>query len=220
MSLKKRIRKIRKPPVWIFFPLVFLVRFLKMCMRTHVQDPNNCMDTSTYPYITVTWHNRLLFFPAMFPGFARKRSAAMVSASRDGQYLSNIMKLFGIHTVRGSSSKRGAGALRESISCLKKANNVCITPDGPRGPRYKLSRGPILLASKTGVPILPLAINYSSYWEAKSWDKFQFPKPWSRMDLVIGDPVKIPPDLSDEAMEKWRLDIEMRLNAISGIEEV
>lgn len=217
MALKHKLRKIRKPPVWLFIPLVLFMRFLKLCMNTHIIDPNNCMDTSTYPYITVTWHNRLLFFPALFPKYARKRTAAMISASRDGQYLSNIVKLFGIQTVRGSSSKRGAEVLRESISWLEKGNNVSMTPDGPRGPRYKLSRGPIILASKTGIPILPIAVNSSSYWEAGSWDRFQIPKPWARVDLVFGEPISIPATLSDEEMESWRVKIEQKLNEISGV---
>ena len=215
MSLKKQVRKIKKPPVWIFAPLVLFIRFLKICMRTHLQDPNNCLDTATYPYIVITWHNRLLFFAAIMPGFARKRTAAMISRSRDGQYLSNIMKLFGVNTVRGSSSKRGAGALRESITHLKNGYNVAITPDGPRGPRYKLSCGPIILASKTGTPILPLTINSSSYWELKSWDKFQIPKPWARVNLIIGDPIYVPQDLSDEEMKEWQIKVETQLNKIS-----
>jgi lysophospholipid acyltransferase (LPLAT)-like uncharacterized protein len=211
--------KIKKTPVWLFIPLVLLIKFLKLCMNTHVHDPHNCLDASAFPFITVTWHNRLLFFPAMFPRYARKRTAAMVSASRDGQYLANFLKLFDLQAVRGSSSKKGAAALRESISCLEKGNNVSITPDGPRGPRYKLGRGAILLASKTGAPVVPVAINSSSYWEVKSWDRFRFPKPWSRMDLVIGAPVNIPPDLTGDEMEKWRLLVEKQLNEISGVAE-
>ena len=219
MILKNKIKKIRKPPVWVFIPLVVFIRFLKFFMRTKVIDPNNHLDPSTYPYITVTWHNRLMFFPAMFPRYARERTAAMISASRDGQYLTNIVKIFGVLSVRGSSSRKGVAALRESIKCLEKGNNVAITPDGPRGPKYKLSKGPILLASKTGIPILPLTVNSSSYWEAKSWDKFRFPKPWSRMELVLGDTIQIPPDLSNEEVEEWRLKVEKALNIISKVEE-
>jgi len=217
MALKHKLRKIRKPPVWIFIPLVLFIRFLKLCMRTRIIDPNNHMNSSNYPYITVTWHNRLLFFPSMIPRFARKRTAAMISASRDGQYLSNIIKLFGIQTVRGSTSKRGAAVLRESISYLEKGNNVSMTPDGPRGPKYILSKGPIILASKTGAPILPVTVNSSTYWEIKSWDRFQIPKPWAKVELVLGEPVNIPPDLSDEEMEEWRHLIEKKLNSISQV---
>ena len=214
MWLKKKIRKIRKPPAWLFAPLVFLLRFIKLCMNTEVVDPNNRLDGEKYPYITITWHNRLLMFPAMFTAYDRKRTVAMISASRDGQYMANIIKYFGIGTVRGSSSKRGAAALREAIACLESKRNVSITPDGPRGPKYKMSRGPVILASKTGVPVLPIEVAYSSYWEASSWDSFRIPKPWAKISLIVGDPINIPPDLNDTEIEEWRRLLEQKLNAL------
>lgn len=131
--LKHFLRQFKRPPSWIFFPAVLVIRFMRLFMRLEILDPNGCMDLKTFPYITVTWHNRLFLFPTVFPRWARKRSAAMISASRDGQYLANIMGYFGVRTVRGSSSKKGAAALRESIAMLKEGTNVCITPDGPRG---------------------------------------------------------------------------------------
>lgn len=188
-------------------------------MRLDIHDPNNCMDVKTYPYITVTWHNRLLFFPTLFPRWAREKSAAMISASRDGQYLASIVGYFGIRTVRGSTSRKGAAALRESIAMLKEGTNVCITPDGPRGPRYVMSKGPVILASMTGIPVVPLGINYSSFWELKSWDRFQIPRPWSRIKMVIGDPLRIPPNITDEELEGWRLLLEERLNSASRVGE-
>jgi lysophospholipid acyltransferase (LPLAT)-like uncharacterized protein len=216
MGLKKKFRKIKKLPSWLFIPLVFFIRFMKFCMRIEIQDPNGCMDTDTYPYITVTWHNRLLFFPAMFPKYARKKTAALISASRDGQYVADVVRLFGIRSIRGSSSRRGGVALHESLKCLNDKCNLSITPDGPRGPRYQMSRGPVIMASKTGFPVLPISVNYSSYWEAKSWDKFQVPKPWAKVTLVMGDPINIPPDLSNEEVEEWRRLLEQKLNAISN----
>jgi len=143
----------------------------------------------------------------------------MISASRDGEYISNIVKLFGVRTVRGSSSRKAAEALRGAIVALEEGTNLIMTPDGPRGPRYKLSKGPIMLASKTGIPILPLGINYSAYWELKSWDRFRIPKPWASIDMILGDPVSIPAELTDEETEEWRRQIEQRLNVASKVEE-
>jgi lysophospholipid acyltransferase (LPLAT)-like uncharacterized protein len=80
-----------------------------------------------------------------------------------------------------------------------------------------MSLGPIALASKTGVPILPVAVNYSSYWELKSWDRFQIPKPWAKITLVLGDPIEIPRGLSKEEMEPWRKTVQEKLDAISGV---
>jgi lysophospholipid acyltransferase (LPLAT)-like uncharacterized protein len=141
----------------------------------------------------------------------------MISASRDGEYVANIVKLFGIDTVRGSTSRRGAAALKSSIAKLEKKINVSMTPDGPRGPRYKLSKGPVILGAKTGVPVLPVGVNYSSYWELKSWDRFRIPKPWSKLELIIGTPIYIDEDLTDELLEEYRVKIEAELNRVSKV---
>ena len=82
-----------------------------------------------------------------------------------------------------------------------------------------MSKGPIVLASKTGYPVLPIAINYSSYWELKSWDGFQIPKPWAKVSLVLGEIINVPDNLSDEDVEKWRITVEDGLNAVSLIKE-
>ena len=218
MSLKHAFRQKKKLPDWIFIPPALLLKFLKVLMRTETIDPNGCMDPATYPYITVTWHNRLLFFPAMFPKKARERTTALISASRDGQYVADLVKRFGIESARGSSSRKGAVAFGESLEHLERGRNVSVTPDGPRGPRYVMSLGPIALASKTGVPILPVAVNYSSHWELRSWDGFQIPKPWAKISLVLGDPIEIPKGLSKEEMEPWRERVERELNRVSLVE--
>jgi lysophospholipid acyltransferase (LPLAT)-like uncharacterized protein len=78
-----------------------------------------------------------------------------------------------------------------------------------------MSQGPIHLASVTGIPVLPIAINASSYWELRSWDRFQIPKPWAKLTLVIGEPIRIPADLDDEELERQRKIVEERLLAIT-----
>jgi len=143
----------------------------------------------------------------------------MVSSSRDGQYVTDICGLFGIKCVRGSSSKKGFAAFTDALEVLNEKCNVSITPDGPRGPRYKMSKGPIALASMTGYPVLPVSVNYSSYWEINSWDRFQIPKPWAKVTLILGDPIKIPPELSENDMEKWRQTVESALTSISSIKD-
>ena len=117
--------------------------------------------------------------------------------------------------MRGSSRKKGFSALHGVLREIREGNYVCFTPDGPRGPRYRMSQGPIYAASQLGVPIIPLAINYASRWELKSWDRFQIPKPFSRVTLHLGKRISIPPDLSAEELEQYRLLVEKRLNELS-----
>ena len=213
--IKKKFRSIKKLPDCFFVPIVLLVKMAKLLMRTEFVDPLKHIEISMFPYISVTWHNRLLFFPVMFPRKIRERTAAIISPSRDGQYVTDLVRLFGVTPIRGSTSKRGAMALNESIEWLSKGYNVSITPDGPRGPRYCMSKGPVILASKTGFPVLPISVNYTSYWQTKSWDGFRIPKPWSKVSLVIGEPTNIPPDLDEEQIEYWRKMIEKKLMELS-----
>jgi len=213
-AFKKKFRNIKKFPGWVFLPAVILIKTLKLCMRKKIVDPNKYINTDT-PLVSVTWHNRLLFFPAMFPFKTRKRTVAIVSPSRDGQYVTDIVSFFGIKSLRGSSFKRGCPVLLEAKDSIKKGFNVSFTPDGSRGPRYKMSKGPVFLASLTGAPVVPVSINASSYWELKTWDKFQIPKPWAKLTLVMGNGITVPPDLDEEGLEKWRAIVEERLMAIT-----
>lgn len=200
-DIKKRFRRIRKLPTWVFFiPYVILSSLCFLLFRRRIVDPLNLIDTAC-GCITVTWHNRLLYFPAIFPKKARVRTVAVVSASRDGQYVSDLISFFGIKAMRGSSKKKGANALLGATRALNDNYNVSFTPDGPRGPKYSMSRGPIYLASVHGAKIVPVSINASRYWSVNSWDNFQIPKPFSTLTLVIGEPLEIPPDLDEEGMK-------------------
>lgn len=206
-SLKKKFRSVKKWPYWIFFPLVLLLEFWSLLMRRAVYDPNNILNKildSKEIFIPVIWHNRLLFFPCCCPKRGRIRTAAVISPSRDGQYVADIMKVFGIKSIRGSSSKKGASVLRKGSDAVKSGFHVCFTPDGPRGPRYSVSPGAVYLASKTGKKILPMIVNANDYWEIKSWDRFQIPKPWSKIRLHVGEPITIPSKLSDDDIKKYR----------------
>lgn len=211
---KKKFRNIKKFPGWVFFPPALLLKIAKLLMRTEVKDPNGHIS-SDKAVVTVTWHNRLLFFPAMFPTWVRKKTLAVVSPSRDGQYVTDLIAHFGLKSLRGSSSKRAAPVLRETVKAIKEGYHVSFTPDGPRGPKYKMSKGPLHLASSTRAKIVPISVNASDYWELKSWDNFQIPKPWAKLTLVLGEGIEIPDKLEEEELEKYRKLVENELMKIT-----
>jgi lysophospholipid acyltransferase (LPLAT)-like uncharacterized protein len=214
-SFKEYFRQIKKFPTWIFFfPALILKGSCLLLFRRRIVDPMNLIENAR-GCVTVTWHNRLLYFPAIFPKAARKRTVAVVSASRDGQYVSDLISFFGIKAMRGSSKKRGANALLGATRAMKDGFHVCFTPDGPRGPKYTMSRGPIHLASTQGAKLIPISINASRYWAIRSWDNFQIPKPFSTLTLVIGEPVDIPADLDEAGLEEWRLKAQAALMEIT-----
>ena len=215
-TLKHRFRQIKKLPDWIYwFPARLLQFIFHVFYRFELVDPQNrCRDP--HFYICVTWHNRLMFYPAVFPKHLRVRAKAVVSSSRDGQYVADFIKQFGIESLRGSSSKRGAIAQLDAVKKLRDEKSIVnFTPDGPRGPRYKMKAGPIHLASVTGAEIAPVTINYSRCWSMRSWDGFQIPKPFSKITLVIGDPIPIPAHLDAEGIEKYRRLVESELMKIT-----
>lgn len=214
-GLKYKFRKVKKLPDWLFAIPAALIKILFKCFyRFEIIDPDNVANTAR-GVIALAWHNRLLFFAPALPGKARENTLAVVSPSRDGQYVSDFLRYFKVGTLRGSSNKKGANALLGAIHAIKENKNVAFTPDGPRGPKYKLKPGPVILASKTGVPIYPLAINASRYWSVKSWDAFQIPKPGAKLTLIIGDPIHVPANLDEAGLEKWRQIVENAMNEIN-----
>ena len=157
-------------------------------------------------YIAALWHNRLLLISFVLKKFFPQRpGAGLISASRDGDMIADATRRFGFDVVRGSSSRMGASALLELSEVLASGRDVLITPDGPRGPAYELGPGIIFLAQKTGAPVVPVNMEYSSCWRVKSWDRFIIPKPFSKVRVIIGQPQRISSTSSDEEFGRERL---------------
>jgi hypothetical protein len=146
------------------------------------------------PLLVGTWHNRILILPLCYEWLCRGRRplTVLTSASRDGALLARFVAAFGIGAVRGSSSRGGMAAVRELRKLLKAGRDVVITPDGPRGPAYQINPGLLFLAAKTGIPLMPIRVEYDKFWELRSWDKFRIPKPFSRVRVWMLPPVHIP----------------------------
>lgn len=146
---------------------------------------------------------------------ARKYSVAvMVSASKDGEYLAGVAKELGYTPIRGSRHRRGLSALKEMITAVKDGIHAAVVADGSKGPEFKVQAGSVLIASKTGSPLIPLAWSGSRYFTVKSWDRTAFPLPFSKIDVFHGDPIDVPPDLTSEQIEEYRSLLEEKLNAL------
>jgi len=208
--------KIKKLPNWFYFLAALFLRLIRILFyKRKITDPYGNVDINKLPYITVHWHNRSFLYVQMFDRNILERTYALISISRDGQHMASMVKQFGVNYLKGSSSKRAAGAVMEAMELLEKGYNIDIAPDGPRGPRYKCHQGAIILASKTGYPILPMGVNYSKYWELDNWCKYRIPKPFSTAELSVGQSIKIPPDLTREEIDKWCRYVEEKINEVS-----
>ena len=188
-----------------------LVRILCATLRYKVIDEAGFLDEAVpRPAILLIWHNRILAMPALYRRYyvRRKGLRVLTSASRDGAYLSEFVRWFGLDSVRGSSSRRGAAALVDLIRTLEDGFDLCVTPDGPRGPRYSLGPGVILLSERCNVPLMPLLIEYSAYWRFTSWDGFAVPKPFSEVTVTILPRIQIGVTGSEAGFENERQRVE------------
>lgn len=181
-----------------------LYRIWARTLRLRVEDPHDVVAlVDRQPVIFAIWHNRLLMLPRVFdPTFQTRQSYGLISASRDGDMIANWIERAGYGTIRGSSSRKGVIALRQLVDMLASGEgNVLVTPDGPRGPVYSVSQGIVFLAQKSGAPIVPIHMEYSSCWRMKSWDRFVVPRPFATLRAIFGAPIRIEPLASPEQFE-------------------
>jgi lysophospholipid acyltransferase (LPLAT)-like uncharacterized protein len=126
----------------------------------------------------------------------------LISQHGDGRLIALAVRLLGIRSVAGSSSRGGARAVLEILKLTGRGSDIGFTPDGPRGPRYECKEGVALVAQKTGLPVYPMAYSAERHWQLRSWDGMIIPKPFSRGVAVIGNPIRIDVEEDREAARK------------------
>ena len=169
------------------------------------------------PVIFAVWHNRLASCMVAWHGYVRRqrptgRLAALISASKDGGLLANALDRFGVHPIRGSSSRRGRQALLECATSIERGYCIAVTPDGPRGPKYSMQPGVIALAQVTGAPIIPVTVQIRRRISLGSWDAFQIPLPFAAMHITFCEPIHVGRDSG----ETDRAEIASRLATVLG----
>jgi lysophospholipid acyltransferase (LPLAT)-like uncharacterized protein len=93
-----------------------------------------------------------------------------------------------------------------------RAAHLAITPDGPRGPRRVVQLGAVYLASRTGMPLVPMGLAFDRPWRAPSWDRMAIPRPWHAARCVLAQPMDVPADLDDDGLEQYRLKVQAALD--------
>lgn len=159
--------------------------------------------------VALFWHYSLLY---VFYHLRKDRAAVLVSASEDGEYIARLAHCLNFDTVRGSSNRRGLLALKELLVYLEKGGHVGMVADGSQGPPLVLQAGSILLASRSGAPILPVAWSATKSFCFNSWDHTCIPKPFSRIDFFYGTPVSIPAGIDRQEIEHYRKRLEDDMN--------
>jgi lysophospholipid acyltransferase (LPLAT)-like uncharacterized protein len=140
--------------------------------------------------------------------FRKFHCSILISQSFDGELIARTLGLLGYNSVRGSSSRGGAGGLLAIESVLRRGEAVVFTADGPRGPIYQSKIGPVKLAQMTGESIGSFYLLPQRAWVLKSWDRFLIPKPFTRVAVSWARSVAAPlKDADEAALEATRVEL-------------
>ncbi|MEQ8434677.1 MAG: lysophospholipid acyltransferase family protein [Oceanicaulis sp.] len=167
------------------------------------------------------WHGRLIMGVAVWPKHAQP-ATVLISRSREGDAIARYAAWFGVEAVRGSSrnarkakQKGGVSAFREMLRHVQSGRVMCITPDGPRGPRMRAGSGAIKLARAAGVPCVPIGWSMSNARVMNSWDRAMVPLPFGKGVIAYGEPIEVEADADAAAIAASTAELERRLNALT-----
>jgi lysophospholipid acyltransferase (LPLAT)-like uncharacterized protein len=160
------------------------------------------------------WHNQI-FLGTYF--WRDKGIVVLTSKSFDGEYIARFIQRFGFGAIRGSSSRGGAAALIEMIRSIRDGHAMAFSVDGPRGPRHEAKPGAVLLAKKTGNPLVPFVVQPRRYWQLKSWDRMQIPVPFTRSLAIIGEPIYVESDAGDEKVDAALQTLQSKLDELTHV---
>ncbi|MFP4357984.1 MAG: lysophospholipid acyltransferase family protein [Puniceicoccaceae bacterium] len=171
----------------LLLPALCLVRLWSLTLRLRFEEGavERCRSVGK-PAIFLFWHNHIFLALIAKRRFRRPyRMSAIASTSRDGAWPAAIFSMLGTTIIRGSSHTRGVRVAREMLAVHRSGQDLCLTPDGSRGPIYHLRPGPVFLSEQAGSPLLLFSATFHRAWRLDSWDRFYLPKPFSRVDLRV-----------------------------------
>jgi lysophospholipid acyltransferase (LPLAT)-like uncharacterized protein len=195
---------------WAFYALISLIG---KTLRYETEGWENFEKASSNGNIPiyVFWHNRI--FAGTY--FFRNRGIVVItSQSFDGEYIARFIQRFGYGAVRGSSTRGGVSALVELIRVMRAGLPTGFSIDGPKGPKYVAKSGACLLSKKTRNPMMPFVVETKNYWELKSWDNLQIPKPFSPVRVFIGEPILVSSTANETEIENKRLELQKTLDEL------
>lgn len=196
------------------FGLATLLRGIMQSVEIKIAHYDRSVDPSLPEFkpgmIYVFWHEYIAFPIALWREYDL---ALLVSRHKDADWLIRAAYHLGFQTVRGSTNRGGSEAIRE-LKRKAETHDLVITPDGPRGPRREMAMGPIYLASRLKLPIVPVGFGFDRPYRMKTWDRFAFPRLASRGRAVFGPRIPVPRKLKRDGLESYRLYIERTLNRL------
>jgi len=199
---KKRqiLSRILPPLVFVFISLISLT----VKKRFHLPK-----EVPSEPFMVSFWHGKIMLSPYIYKRLRKDvKIGVIISDHFDGAIIAGAMKYFGFDTIRGSSTKGGIKALKESFKLVDSGYDIAITPDGPKGPFQSVADGIVSISKKKKMKIVAFNYKATSFWQLNSWDKFMIPKPFSTVDFYASEPF----DVFDLEMDEAKELIKDRLN--------
>ena len=185
---------------WLSWLALLTLRVLAFTWRLRVvnQEVLVAQHANGRAVVRVFWHGQLL---VGLWSIRNQRVATMVSEHADGEIVARVATALGCRQVRGSSSRGAARALLNGAREVDAGYDLALTPDGPRGPAKSVAPGAVVIAHRTGAPILGVGVWASRAWHFKSWDQFMVPKPFAVVNIAYADPIHIDSDSARKAVE-------------------
>lgn len=216
LPLKRRLQHLLIAPV---ARLIFYTIWATCRVRVEGEENIEKVSKANKPFIPCYWHQHHFFCSWYMRQLIQRglKIGFLISPSRDGEIPAKMAASWGGVVIRGSTTRTGAQALRDMYNLVVKDGiSPVTTSDGPQGPMHVFKIGDILLSQFTQAPLLPLAYAADKAWQLKSWDKFIFPRPFSKIIIAIGEPVSIPKGLLAEDLEPFRLQMENALKSLTA----
>jgi len=190
-----------------------IIYYISFTLRVEIVNKHNIDMQKAHIY--GFWHSKLFITPIFFKDVEKK--LAMSSPTKDGELISVPLEKMGYVLVRGSSDKKSISSTISLLKYLKKGYSIGTPLDGPKGPKEKAKKGLLYLCQKTSVPLVPVGISYTNKWILKkTWDKFEIPKPFSKVRIVLGEAMIID---ENEDLDKYTEIVEKTINDLNKIYE-
>lgn len=201
----------------IIFAGSSVIRLIGPTLRVCVSYEDGAQKTlDERPLVASFWHACMIPATYIWRDFGIR---VMSSNSYDGEYMGRIIRKFGFVAVKGSSSRNAVRALLGLRRALEEGWTVAFTLDGPRGPRRKVKPGPSTLAKSSGCAMTMFHAAVDKAWVLNSWDRLMIPVPFSRVLVRFGKLIPVPPDATDEEVERYTAELQSSLDRVCEFAE-
>jgi lysophospholipid acyltransferase (LPLAT)-like uncharacterized protein len=167
-------------------------------------------------YVPVLWHAHQIAGLYLIRDWARRgfKPGFVISASVDGEVPADVARAWGGEVIRGSAKESAGLVLRDALGLMKRGVSVVTMSDGPRGPKFEVKTGTVMMARMGNAPLVPIVCAASRAWTMNTWDSFMIPLPFARIALAVGEPIEIPKALSRDEIEAVRQQLQAAMDSL------